>query len=90
MPGVRIISRQLSLMIHYGEKAQQITGVKRDLAPIDIQAVIPPDTIQLIKDGILRNMLTSRQPVKKFLHSNGNAKNGNSLEGVITFTGNQT
>ena len=90
MPGVRIISKQLSMMINYGKIAQQIPGVKRDLAPIDIQAVVPPDTILLIKDGILKNMLTTRQPVKKFLHSNGNAKNGNSPEGVITFTGNQT
>ena len=31
-------------------------------------------------------MLTSRQPVKH-LHSNGNARNGNMLEGVVTFSG---
>ncbi|MHB9056603.1 MAG: hypothetical protein ACYC2P_10685 [Paludibacteraceae bacterium] len=89
MPGIRVISRQLSLVINYGKSAQNMKGVKRDLAPVDIQAVIPPDSIQLLKEGILKNMLTSRQPVKNFLHSNGNAKNGNELDGVITFTGNQ-
>lgn len=89
MPGVRVISKQLSLKVDYGKHAQEMLGVKRDLAPIDIQAVIPPDSLLLIQNGILKNMLTSRQPVKKFLHSNGNAKNG-SVDGVITFTGNQT
>ncbi len=90
LPGTRIISKQLSLKADYGPDSQQLPGVKRDLAPVDIQAVIPPDSLLLISDGILKNMLTSRQPVKKFLHSNGNAKNGNIFEGVITFTGSQT
>lgn len=87
LTGVRVLSKQLSLTVHYGSKAQSISGVKRDLAPIDPQAVIPPDSITLIKNGILQNMLTSRQPVKKHLHSNGNARNGNMLEGVVTFSG---
>ena len=89
LPGVRIISKQLSLRVNYGENAQKLKGVKRDLSPIDIQAVIPPDSLQLIQDGILKNMLTSRQPVKKFPQSNGNVKN-RQINGVITFTGNQS
>lgn len=87
LTGVRVISKQLSLSAHYGKKGQSISGVKRDLAPIDPQAVIPPDSIILIENGILKNMLTSRQPVKKHPHSNGNAKNGNMLEGVVTLSG---
>ncbi len=88
LPGVRVVSKQLSLRVDYGENAQNMEGVKRDLAPIDVQAVIPPDSLVLIENGILKNMLTSRQPVKNYLHSNGNARSG-SLNGVITFTGNE-
>ncbi|NLO69556.1 MAG: hypothetical protein GX102_01110 [Porphyromonadaceae bacterium] len=89
LPGVRVISKQLSLKIDYGKAAQHQKGVKRDLAPIDHQAVIPPDSLILIENGILKNMLTSRQPVKHFLQSNGNAKDRGQVEGVITFTGNE-
>ncbi len=88
MPGIRVISKQLSMKVDYGEKAQNLAGVKRDLAPIDIQAVIPPDSIVLIQNGILKSMLTSRQPVKNYLTSNGNARSG-MLDGVITLTGNE-
>ncbi len=89
LPGVRVISKQLSLSVNYGKDAQNMPGVKRDFAPIDLQAVAPPDSLLLIQNGILKNMLTSRQPVKKFLTSNGNTKNGNQLEGVVTFSGNE-
>ncbi|MFV0391277.1 MAG: hypothetical protein ACK5KP_05255 [Paludibacteraceae bacterium] len=89
LPNVRILSKQLSLSIDYGKDAQGKPGVKRDFAPIDLQAVIPPDSIILIENGILKNMLTSRQPVQKHRYSNGNAKKGNRVDGVITFTGNE-
>ena len=89
LSGVRVLSKQLSLSVHYGHTAQSIPGVKRDLAPIDPQAVIPPDSIILVQNGILKDMLTSRQPVKKFLKSNGNMRNGNLLEGVVTLKGNE-
>lgn len=89
LSGVRVISKQLSLSVKYGKNAQLIPGVKRDLAPIDLQAVIPPDSIILIQNGILKDMLTSRQPVKKFLQSNGNTRNGNLIEGVVTLSGNE-
>ena len=89
LPGVRVISKHLSLSVNYGKDAQNMAGVKRDFAPIDVQAVIPPDSLLLIQNGILNNMLTSRQPVRKFLKSNGNTKNGNQLEGVVTLSGNE-
>ncbi|HHT23338.1 MAG TPA: hypothetical protein GXZ87_08535 [Bacteroidales bacterium] len=92
LSGVRVISKQLSLKVNYGEEAQQMEGVKRDFAPIDIQAVIPPDSIILIENGLLKDMLTDRRPVKNHLTSNGNALTNaysKSVEGVITFTGNE-
>lgn len=91
MQGVRVISKQLSIRMDNGDKAQNNKSIKRDLIPIDGQAVIPPDSIILVENGILKNMLTSRQPVKNFLNSNGNSKSGygSNQRGVITFTGNE-
>lgn len=88
LPGVRIISKQLSLRVDYGEKAQNMEGVKRDFAPIDNQAVIPPGSIVLVENGLLKDMLTTRQPVKNYLKSNGNDYN-KTVQGVITLTGNE-
>lgn len=89
MPGVRIISKQLSMKIDYGKRGQKIETVKRDLIPIDAEAVIPPDSIQLINNGILKNMLTTRMPVKNYPKSNGNFRinNWDKPNGVITLTG---
>jgi len=91
MPGLRIISKQLSMKIDYRKRGQKIETVKRDLIPIDAEAVIPPDSIQLIKNGILKNMLTTRMPVKNFSKSNGNFRinNWDKPNGVITLYGNE-
>lgn len=76
--GVRIISPQLSLLAIYGDKAQETEGVKKDIAPIDEEGVIPPDSIVLVKNGVLKNMFTTRQKVLHYPTSNGNAPRYNN------------
>lgn len=85
MPGIRVISKQLSMRMDYGKNGEKMDGVKIDLTPIDEEAVIPPDSLVLIKNGILKNMLTSRQPVKNYPKSNGSVE----TKSVLTVTGNE-
>ncbi|MCB2220972.1 MAG: hypothetical protein KQI35_11300 [Bacteroidetes bacterium] len=39
--------------------------------PIDSEGIIPPDSIQLVKNGVLKNMLCSRTPTSLTNQSNG-------------------
>ncbi len=90
LKGVRIISNQLSLKIDYSDKAKNDKLLRREFEPIDNEAVIPPDSIVLIKNGKLLDMLSTREPTKEYKKSNGNNVDSRyKLNGIITFSGNE-
>ena len=39
--------------------------------PVDAEGVVPPDTLELVKDGYLKTLLNSRTPTRKISESNG-------------------
>ncbi len=89
LKGARIISNQLSLKIDYSENAKNDKLLKRTLDPIDNEAVVAPDSIILIKNGKLLDMLTTRKPTKEYLKSNGNNVDSRyQLNGIVTLSGN--
>jgi predicted Zn-dependent protease len=54
---------------------------------VDAEGIKAPDSIKLVENGILRNLLSSRTPTLKIKQSNGHARAALSNGGVKTVTG---
>lgn len=81
MVNKKVISRDLTLSAMSGTpeyRGQKLLGYY----PVDVQGVEPDKELALIKDGVLKNMLTMRMPTRQFRTSNGHARssiNGGNL-----------
>lgn len=77
----KVVSRDLTLSAMSGTpeyRGQKLLGYY----PIDVQGVEPDKELALIKEGVLKNMLTMRTPTRQFRTSNGHARspiNGGNL-----------
>jgi len=68
----RITAREISIVDMTG--TPEYKGIKLlGYTPIDAQAVIPPATLTLVENGILKTMLNDRVPTQKVPHSNGHS-----------------
>lgn len=54
---------------------------------VDAEGVVPPDSIVLIKDGILHNLLNGRTPSRNTLASNGHMRFSYTYSGLNTQVG---
>lgn len=90
MPGVRMISKQLSFVLQNGDSANTLQNVNTVVAPVDDEGVIPFPKIQLIENGIIKNLLTTRKPSVNYPNSNGNFQlsSWTPAAGVTILTGN--
>lgn len=73
MKNKKVISRDLTLTSLTGTaeyKGQPLLGHYE----VDVQGVKPAKELVLIEDGVLRNMLTTREPTRFFRESNGHAR----------------
>ena len=86
MQNKKVISRDLSITSLSGSKEYNGTPLA-GYFPVDMQGVVPDKELVLVEDGVLKNLLTSRQPSKRFPRSNGHSRyifnNGIIHPGVI-------
>lgn len=82
----KIISRDLTITSLSGTETYNGTTLL-GYFPVDMQGVVPDKELVLVEDGVLKNLLTSRKPSKRFPHSNGHSRgifqNGDIQPGVI-------
>lgn len=82
----KIISRDLTITSLSGTESYNGTQLL-GYFPVDMQGVVPDKELVLVQDGVLKNLLTSRKPSKRFPHSNGHSRyifqNGETMPGVI-------
>lgn len=81
----KIISRDLTITSLSGTETYNGTPLL-GYFPVDMQGVVPDKELILVENGVLKNLLTSRKPSKRFPHSNGHSRNPYSDEivpGVI-------
>ena len=68
----RITAKEISIDDLTG--TPEYNGVKLlGYTPVDAQAVIPPDKLILVENGILKTLLNDRVPTEKVPHSNGHS-----------------
>lgn len=82
----KIISRDISIAAVPGLSAFQQTNLVGTFS-IDAEGVKAPDTLWLVENGVLRNLLCSRTPTLKMKQSNGHARAALSNGGIKTLTG---
>lgn len=86
--GQKLVSNNLSVMAV--PKLKEFEGKKTTGAyPIDDEGVQPPDSLVLIKNGILKSLINGRTPTKKFPLSQGFAQSfmgRNFSAGVLKIT----
>jgi len=91
----KVISRSITVKSITGQefyKGQRLNGYY----PVDAEGVVPDKELVLIENGVLRNMLSGRNPTKKIQKSNGhvrfdyNSGNLRTMPGNILITCNQT
>jgi predicted Zn-dependent protease len=86
MLGKRITAKEITIEDLTG--TPEYNGVKLlGYTPIDDQAVITPEKLTLVENGILKNLLSDRVPTEKVPHSNGHAlasgMGGSASTGVV-------
>ncbi len=83
--GNRIISRDLSVIAR--PRLEDYLGIRLvGSFGFDAEGVVPPDSIVLIEDGILRTLLSARVPTPQVSASNGHARLSLEAGGVTTVT----
>ncbi len=66
----KVISRSLSLTASPLLKTYEGTPLLGSL-PVDMEGSVPPETLPLIENGVLKNMLNGRSPTQRVTGSNG-------------------
>ncbi len=78
----RIVSKDLTVTVHPHLKEYAGTELMGKII-VDAEGVIPPDTVTLIENGILKNLLSNRIPTPKVSRSNGHYRFGFRTGGFI-------
>ena len=82
----KVISRDLTLTSMSGTEKYQGKRLFGYI-PVDAQGVSPAKEMDLIKEGVLVNMLTSREPSKFFKESNGHMRVSPNLNYMGVYPG---
>ncbi|MFH0866857.1 MAG: metallopeptidase TldD-related protein [Bacteroidota bacterium] len=86
MMNKKIISRDITIEALPALTTFQNTSLVGSFI-IDAEGVKAPDTLMLVENGVLKNLLSSRTPTLKMKQSNGHARAALSNGGIKTVTG---